>query len=498
MTGKLFRIFFISLLLTVNTFIYFIFFQVNIPKHLAYIPDNAMMVFSINTKEISGKLAYSALFNEKDFSELIDSDKESGIDWSENINNGLNFFGRITMLFLPNPDSIIPISCMMVDVSSEKQLHSFLKKQNAEFENPETGITYSVTESGVIMFNEEIALIFNGVENHEQWRKSGLDVLNKKFATGNQKGIEQYYDKDFIISTKPGIEKMTDAPALKGIMGSFIQKLILSGDFQDTFVAMNYELVTDSTLLSDASKVFEKHEFSSTIPDELKQGIFNFHMTFNPEQWIDWMQKGNYLAIPDSISNDVYTGLQQSLGQQFVLQVDEIRLIKIDFDSTKNGMKTFPLPDFKASFTLKDNEIVQMLFEQMTSKGILTKENAQYQFKSQFDIKYNFKIEENVLAISTTDDFILDPQNHFYGFSNWFYFNAENYIEAIPADNPIGYTVKEVMHMVNSINYGYGYSTGTDKNRVLWEGNMYYTEMKKHSLIETIKFMHKMSGLFVL
>lgn len=498
MTGKIIRILFITLLLGVNTLIYYIYFQPNKPKHLAYIPEDAVMVFTVNTKEISGKLAYTALFNEEEFSELLEGEEESDIDWAENVNNGLNFFGRITMMLIPDPDSIIPFSCMMLDIASESQFRKFLEKKEAAFEDLEGGITYAELESGSFVYNEEVAVIFNGGYHPNDWKKIGSEILMKKNPIKHFSEDENNLNKDFMMSVSPGIEKMDEAPALKGMMGSFIHKLIFSGEFKDEFVGMNYELVTDSTLLNDASAVFEKHEFKNEIPEELQEGIFNFHMTFNPEKWVEWMEKGNFLSIPDSVSKSIYSGLKQSLDQHFVLQVAGVRLMRIDLDSTKNGMKTFPIPDFKAAFSLRDSKPVQLVFDQLVLDSVMTKTEDVYLYTSPFQLQYKFKLSNESLSLSTTDEFILDPKNHFHGFSNWFYFNAENYIESIPGDNPIGFTVREVMQMVNSIHYGYGYSTSTKGNHLMWEGKMYYSEKKKNSLIETIKFIQKMAGLFVM
>lgn len=497
MTGKLIRVFFISLLLVLNALAYYFYFQPNEPRHLAYIPENSMMVFTINSKEITGKLAYTALFREGDFTGLMEDDTKSDMDWSDNINNGLNFFGRITMLMLPNEHGA-PFSCMLLDISSEKQLTSFLEKSGNQAVEIENGIRYAdMSATSGIVFNREVAMIFTGNPEPESWKKEGAAVLAHRVPVKQLFDDPEKLHKDFMMDICPAIEKMDQAPALKGMFGSFIKQLQVSGEFSEENIEMYYELMTDTVLVADAGEVFDEHEYQHEIPEELLNGILNVHLTFNPEKWVNWMQKGNLLAVPDSMKMVVYPRLAQSFGHQFVMEVNGVNLVRIELDSSVNGNKTFPLPDFTAAFSLKDSEPVKDLFEELLSDSLLSKEGEIYTFVSPFKISYHFKITEKTLAMTTNKIFIEDPAAYFHGFSNWFYFNAENYISAIPGNNPVGYMVREVMLMVNNIHYSYGYTTGTKNNRLLWEGKMFYNETKTHSLIETIKFMQKMAGLFV-
>lgn len=497
MVAKVFRIVFISVLLFANAFAYFIVYSPNTPKHLSYIPDNATMVFSVNSKNIAGTLTYNALFDQENFSPLIEHETEDDFEWSGSFDNGLSLFGRITMMSVPDADSGRLHSVVLLDIADQSQLIRYLSENESKPEDLDEKNSYAQSGRTGVAFNQEVAVIITGKSSHLTKKKMALGILNKS-APSKEEWIALNDASDFTMVLHPGIEKMDAAPALKGMIGSFIHSMQLRGVFGEQNINMNYVLETDPALLDDASKVFVLHEHSETIPDALMDGIFNLHLSFEPERWVEWMSKGNLLNLPDSLKQPIYAGLEKSLGNRFVLEVDGVRILRLEKKEHENGISSVPVPDFKAAFSLKDPETVKALFSQLQRDSVvLADSGGVYTFKTPFDIEYHFLIQGNALAMSTTDRYITNPEEYFHGFSNWFYFNAANFIEAIPMESPIGFMIKGVMEEVSSVHYGYGFSTGTEANKVNFEGKLFYNDKKKHSLVESIMFIQSMAGIFV-
>lgn len=498
MVSKVFRIIFISVLLFANAFAYFIAYSPNEPKHLAYIPGNAMMVFSVNTKNIAGSLTYSFLFNQEEFSSLVDQETEGGPDWSKNVNNGLNLFGRMTILMVPGGDGELPASVILSDISSHDRLQSFLQENGGTIEDLDEKNHYSAQGNSAFAFNDEVAVIISGPEKEESKKKLAISILNKTIPS-EKEWFSVSDPNDFTMVLKPGIEKMDQAPALKGMIGSFIHSLGLSGNFKEENIDMRYSMTTDPELLADASTVFQMHEHTSDIPQELQEGIFRLQLTFEPARWVEWIKKGDLLNIPDSLEAKLYDGLQSSLGNHFILEVDGCRILRIDTDTNSAaGLKSLPVPDFKAGFELRNPETAKALLEQLRADSLIRPDSGGvYSYTTPFDIDYHFTVIGNTLCMSTTDRYITDPASQFHGFSNYFYFNVSHFIEAIPMESPFGFMIRGVMEEVATVHYGFGYSVGTEANTMKWEGKLFYNDKKKHSLIETVRFLQAVGSMFV-
>jgi hypothetical protein len=162
-------------------------------------------------------------------------------------------------------------------------------------------------------------------------------------------------------------------------------------------------------------------------------------------------------------------------------------------------MNTMVIPEFKVSFTLKDQKSVKELMEFLVLDSVMLRDSGGvYKYPSPSGLDYYFLVQQNVLALSTSDRFITNVADHFKGFSNYMYFNVQNFIDAIPGTgNPIGFIIKRMMDSYASIHYGYAYSVGASGNKINWKGRMYFSEKENHSLIETIFFLERMAAVVI-
>ncbi|HCA83296.1 MAG TPA: hypothetical protein DEP18_05875 [Flavobacteriales bacterium] len=502
MTGKAFRIIFASVLLFLNAFIYSVAFSPNEPAHLHYIPADAQAVICMNSRSIAGTLLYNVFFHEEQIVSLMEGDDESEkIDWTANMDNGLQFLGRITFVIMQAPSGE-QLSFMMADVAKESKLEKFLSKREGTAEDLDQAVHFHSDGSVSFAYNNEVALIFTGSKDLAAIKKTALHVLHQKNPSPRDwKTIAG--EEDFMMELHPGIEKMDDAPALKGLLGSFISSLRFNGVFGEDGLDMKYVLSTDPSLLANASDVFVLHEHQKEIPVDLLDGIFNLHLTFDPDRWVDWIAKGDLLDVPDSLESKLYGGLRSGLGDKFVLEVDGVRIVRFSEDQLnpsdkKKGISSVPIPEFKAAFALTDPDKIRDMMDQLAVDTLIRKDSSgYYSFSTPFNMDYHFIVQGNVLAMSNTDRYITDIDPLYKGFSNWFYFNSSNFISAIPIDSPFGFMIKGVMEEISTVHYGYGYSVGTNANNVNFDGKIFYNDKKKHSLIETISFMRAIASMFV-
>jgi hypothetical protein len=499
MTGKVIRLLFISALLFVNAYIYFLALSPNEPRHLSYIPADARMSISVNTRQISGKMAYSMLFDQEEFNTLL-ADREPGEgDFMKELDNGTDLFsGRITMALIASKDSGALNSVVFADLASEKKLRQSIEKDGAQIEALGENSFVALKGDMAIGFNHEIALMVSGPSGYLGKKEIIRSILAKE---NPNKEVWPLKDDahDFNMFVHPGIETMQDAPALKGVIGSFIKTIGLEGTFRKSFIEMDYSMETDPALLADASQVFSQHDHLEKVPEEMQDGIFHMHMTFHPQKWVEWIEKGDLLGLPDSVQSMVYGGLKQTIGDQFVMEVDGARIFEFKSDSAENKMNTMVIPEFKVSFTLKDQKSVKELMEFLVLDSVMLRDSGGvYKYPSPSGLDYYFLVQQNVLALSTSDRFITNVADHFKGFSNYMYFNVQNFIDAIPGTgNPIGFIIKRMMDSYASIHYGYAYSVGASGNKINWKGRMYFSEKENHSLIETIFFLERMAAVVI-
>lgn len=491
---KLLKLVFIAALLFVNAWVLYLFYTPNNPEHLKYIPKNANLVFSVNTKQLSSELAHAALFEKDQFLNLLEKEEGEESFFADKLDNGLSLSGRMTMISFTDSVSGKSVTCFLVDVNDPQRFTEFLTEQEFEVEKAEENISLSYWNESPLAFNDEVAAIASDTGAHMMNALTGL--LKKGAVAENEYANNLVGDfHDFSIYS------MLNDP--EKILSVFLSEIKLTGDFN----AESVDVEITATLKDEAGtkgNFFNAHKNSTAVPEYLQEGFLNMHFDVHTKKIFNIITEKIMLGKTRSVNRAVFKELSDNLGNKLLIRTMELKAIpnsdtsgKFDYYPLKNEIAIIiPMIDIVAE--VNDKFFIRQLLDHFTGDSLpMEKDGEFYVFKSDFNINYYIHLDDNTLIISYTKKKDIDLEEEFKDYSNWIWYDLNGAMESItPEGNLIFETIisggAEVMNEGIPFSNMYFYSTGEENHKVNWEGKIFFKSKENHTLIEFIRYIPNM------
>lgn len=496
MVFKLLKLVFIAALLFVNAWVLYIFWLPNNPHHLKYIPKNANLVFSVNTKQLSSELAHAALFEKKQFMKLLEKEDGEESFFADKLDNGLAMLGRMTMVNFTDSSSGKDISCFLVDVNDETRFSEFLQEQENEVEKAEEGISVSAWNETPIVFNNEVAVISLDSGIHvlpaiAQLLKNGAKAENE-FANGL---VGDFHD--FSVYSKVSDPEKT--------LAAFLTDIKLTGDFMEDYLEVN-GVSTLNHDIETKGNFFNEHKHSGEVPDYLKEGFLNMHFDVHTKKIFRIIIEKTIIGRERSLNRAIFKELSDNLGTRLMIRAEGVKAIpntdttgKFDNWPLKTDIAVFiPLVDIVAE--INDKFFIRQLLEHFTGDSLpMEKDGEFYVFNSDFNVTYYFHLDDKALTISHTRKKGIDLDEQFADYSNWIWYDLDGALESLtPEGNVIFQTIisggAEVMADGIPFSNMHFYSTGEENGKANFRGKIFFKSQENHSLIEFIRYIPRMMG----
>lgn len=504
MVFKLLKLVFIAALLFVNGWILYLFYAPNNPHHLKYVPKNADLVFSINTKQLSSELIHAALFERDQFLKLLEQEEGEESFLEGKLDNGLGLLGRMTLLYFPDSSSGENITCFLLDVNDPERFSAFIEEQGYTVEKNEEGISISnwseediddANRSGaLVVFNDEVAAISSDKGEHVL---PGLENLISKGAKGENEfatGLVGDFHDFSVYGSMNDPEK---------ILAAFLSDIRLTGDFTEESIELGI-----TTTLKDESNVkgnfFNEHKYATGVDDYLKEGFLNMHFDVHTAKIFNIIIEKTILGKGRSINRAIFKELSKNLGNKIMIRCDEIKAIpnndtsgKYDAYPLKNAIAIM-IPMVEIEAEVNDRLFIHQALEHFTGDSLpMEKDGEFYVFKSDFNTNYYIHLSDDVLTISYTKKKGTGLAEQFDEYSNWIWYDLSGALESItPEGNYLFQTIisggADVMNEGIPFDNMYFYSTGEEKGKVNWEGKIFFKSKENHTLIEFIRYIPNM------
>jgi len=496
MLFKLLKLVFIAALLFVNAWILYLFYAPNNPQHLKYIPKDANLVFSVNTKELSSELAHAALFEKDQFMKLLEKKEGEESFFEGKLDNGLNMLGRMTMVNFQDSISGNSISCFLVDINDVERFTAFLQEQEAEVEVSTENISQCYWNESFVAYNEEVAAISADQGDFVMKALTDLLVAGAKAENEFANGLVGDFH-DFSVYSKLNDPEKT--------LTAFLTDIKLTGDFTEECV----EVAVTTTLnheIETKGNFFNEHKHSTAVPDYLKDGFLNMHFDVNTKKIFSIIIEKTIIGRARSLNRAIFKELSDNLGNKIMIRAEGMKVIpnsdttgKFDYWPLKNDLGIYiPMVDIVAE--VNDNFFIHQVLEHFTGDSLpMEKDGEFYVFKSDFNMNYYFHLDKETLTISHTKKKGINLDEQFEDYSNWIYYDLNKALESLaPEGNIIYQSVitggAEIMAEGIPFSNMYFYSTGEQNGKAEWKGKIFFKSKENHSLIEFIRYIPDMMG----
>lgn len=476
------QVLFICLVLLVNASVYQKYNYFSAARHLKYIPSNALLSITFNTKAFGTKVFKTFLYKNEEFSDLIESIEPEKRKPGNVFESGLDLTNQASVyLNVDHTNPNLGYVSLIADIASRSNVESSLIKQGFKAVAGKNGI-FKKDEKNYVVLNDEI-IAFVAFINEKIEDKDINDAL---FAVIEPKenSIEKlalpYLEKDeelIIIGQPKHLSKESEW------IEQFISYGSLKGDA--------FELHTDILFNTTISTYFSEHKTDTSFNFDDLDGYAYLKSTFNAPNANDIFSKFKIITFNDSLTNMLSPALQDQYASGlelycFNLQKAELILSPDAPTDLKILSKNFLLPAFDFRLHCSNAAKIDTIFNQLSAQNQMVKEeNNWYLWNRDKYYSLYFGIKNDWLNITTKK--ITEHQMPETGYSNVFYFNSDKFSQKLPffGSQLIADELKVFEHVLF-------YSTSAKGNKLHTEGKIVFAS-KKDALLELIRLMIKFS-----
>ncbi len=476
MWPKFFKLLLISALLLINAALYYLYFKPERLHHTAFVPADASLVVSLNTRGLSEKLLYTALFREQEFSALLERKQPASSPMQlGKLDNGLRFYGTIT--FFVRPLATGTLNGVLLDVSDPARLERFLAEEGYELSMPLEGIRFASGngKSSCVAFTDEVAVWLNARPEQEVRRFATELLARPKGETTLiiPSGSDLYIHNTFDPASNPFFESGTCALSFGDT------SIVLDGNWQVSsgqaalFTAAAQRDRPDPNLFKGTLRV-QLHARLAPLMSNLLQRIPG---------------KDSLFFLSDTLA--------MALGEKLVFQLENAKVERIE-QTPPAGRTTRILPRFYALLEVADTALLHQQLRRGVAEGQLQKEPAQGEYTYRKDDFYlALRVSANELTLTTGDTF---PEGQlatqFYGFPNWIYFDIRHFFRTVETPSFATEMALSFVKSLIDIERGYFYVDNVSSNQVSWKGHLLYAG-NADPLIQSLRFAEKLSAVFM-